>query len=125
MNGARKDRRHWRAELGDWRERRDAAAQELTATTAPEVSRFDADERELTRRLSGLWKQQAEHQTWVARHPEAARRLDDLTMAIKSIDRRLDRNRGVPERAVGLDRFRPWTPPPVEQGRDLGIGLGL
>lgn len=41
--GSRKDRRRWRAELGDWQGRRDVAAKKLTATTAPEVARLDAD----------------------------------------------------------------------------------
>jgi hypothetical protein len=57
-------------------------------------------------------------------HPEAARRLDDVTMDIESIDRRLDHSRGASERAIGLDRFRSWTPPPEVPGRDLGIDLG-
>ena len=33
---------------------------------------IDADEEQLTGRLSGLWRQQSEHQTWVAGHPEAS-----------------------------------------------------
>jgi len=115
----------WRAELDDWRGRRVGAARELSSLTAPDAARLDADERQLTGRLPGLWKQQAAHQTWVARHPEAARRLDDLITDIEVIDRRLGHSRGVPERAAGLDRFRPWTPPPEVPGRHLGIDLEL
>ncbi|MDQ6838132.1 MAG: AAA family ATPase [Actinomycetota bacterium] len=122
---SRKDRRHRRAELDDWRGRRVGAARELSSLTAPDAARLDADERQLTGRLPGLWKQQAAHQTWVARHPEAARRLDDLITDIEVIDRRLGHSRGVPERAAGLDRFRPWTPPPEVPGRHLGIDLEL
>ena len=97
----------------------------MAATAAPEASRLDAEEDRLTGSLSGLRKQQADHRDWVAEHPEAARRIDDLGAEIEALDERLQRSRGVPARGMGLDRPRSWTPPPVTRERDLGIDLGL
>ena len=71
---------------------------------APEASRLDAEEDRRTGRLPALREQQADHRDWVAKHPEAARRLDDLAGEIEGLDERLQRTRGVPERVVGLTR---------------------
>ncbi|MCA1696760.1 MAG: hypothetical protein LC749_19680, partial [Actinobacteria bacterium] len=124
-DASRRDRRRSRAELGDWQERHGAAKREVAAIAAPEASRLDADEDRLTGRLSGLRKQQASHRDWVAEHPEAARRIDNLGAEIEALDERVQRSRGVPARALGLDRPGSWTPPPMARERDLDIDLGL
>ncbi len=121
-NRTRKDRRRSRSELGDWGARHGVAARELAAMTALEAARLDEQEHRLTGRLGELGQQQVDHGAWVDQHPEAARRLDLLTTEIDAIDVRLQRDRGVPERVVGLDRAALWTRD--IPGRDLGIDLG-
>ena len=124
-DASRRDRRRLRSELGDWQERHGAARRQLAALVAPEAGRLDAEEEQLTGRLSGLRKQQVNRRDWVADHPEAARRLNQLASEIEALDERLQRARGVPGRAVGLGRPGSWTPPPVARERDLGMDLGL
>jgi hypothetical protein len=87
------------------------------------VARLEAEEKRLTGRLPGLQRQEAEHERWVARHPEAARRISQLGNEIDALDERLQRARGTPERAVGLDRHGPWAAPSLVQEQDFGIGL--
>lgn len=92
--------------------------------TEPELARLDEEGRRIEGRLSRLRTQWIEHRLRDDRHPEAVRRLDQLTTEIDALDRRLDRSRDVPERAVGLGRDGPWTRAPIARARDLGIDLG-
>ena len=62
---------------------------------------------------------------WVAEHPEAARRLDHLASEIDTLDERLERARGVPERGIGRGRPGTWTPRPMARELDRGTELGL
>jgi len=124
-DASRKDRRRSRAALGDWQERHRAATRVVAAVAAPEAARLDAEEDRLTGSLAGLRDQQANHREWVAEHPEAARRLDDLATEMEVLDERLQRTRSVPEGVAGLDPARPWTRPAVARDRDLGIDLGV
>jgi conjugative relaxase-like TrwC/TraI family protein len=124
-DASRKDRRRYRVELADWQERQRAASRAVAALTAPEASRLVGEENRLTRRLSALCDQQANHRYWGAEHPEAARRLDGLARDIEALDERLQRARGVPQRAMGLGRPGASTPPPLTRERELGIDLGL
>lgn len=121
-DASRNDRRRSRAELGEWRNRHGVSERHLAALTAPETSRLDDHDRQLTGRLVGLGQQQVEQGAWVAHHPEAARRLDLLRTEIEAIDVRLQRSLGVPEMVVGLDRAAIWTRDVLS--RDLGIDLG-
>ncbi|HWI03176.1 MAG TPA: hypothetical protein VNT52_05010, partial [Acidimicrobiales bacterium] len=54
--------------------------------------------------LPELRQQQDNHRDWVAKHPEAARRLDNLAAEIEARDERLQRSRDVPTRGRGLGR---------------------
>ena len=120
---SRRDRRRSRAELAGWRERQGSTARELEAVVAPETATLDAKEERLVGRLSGLRKHETSYRDWMDSHPEAARRFDQLATEIEILDERLQLSRGVPERAVGLDRPGPWTHPPVVV-RDRGLDLG-
>jgi predicted RNase H-like nuclease (RuvC/YqgF family) len=122
---SRKDRRRSRSELGDWQERHGTVTRGLAAVVAPEASRLDAEEEQLTGRLSELRKQQANRRDWVADHSEASRRLNHLASEIETLDERLQRTRRVPARGVGLGQPGSWTPPPVARERELGMDLGL
>ena len=119
---SRRDRRRSRGELAGWRERQGSTARELAARR-PEAATLDAEEERLIGRLSALRKQETSHRDWMDSNPEAARRLDQLATEIKALDERLQRSRGVPERAVGLDRAALWSRPPVVS-RDRGMDLG-
>jgi hypothetical protein len=72
--------------------------------------------------LAPLQHQGAEHERWVDRHPEAARRINQLGTEIEVLDARLQRGRGTRK----SDRARPASPvawPAVVQERDFGIDL--
>jgi DNA repair exonuclease SbcCD ATPase subunit len=124
-DASRRDRRRSRAELGEWQERHREVSRAVAATAAPEAGSLGAEEDRLTGRLPELKEQQANHRDWVAKHPEAARRLENFAAEIEALDARQQRGRDVPTRGMGLKRPGSWTPPPVTRERDLGIDLGL
>ena len=119
----RKDRRRLRGELTDAQGHRIATGRKLAAMIAPELGQLDNEEERLTGHLAQLQGQATEYRRWVVRHPEAVVRIDQLGIEIEALDERLQRGRGAPERAVGLDRSLPWREPDVVQERDLGIDL--
>ena len=121
--GTRKDRRGWRAELGEWRRRQSAVAAEAESLAEPERARIEAAEDRLDDRLDVLRKRQHERRAWDERHPEAALRVASLTTEIAQLDGSLDRARAAGDRPVVREgpfgRHRP--PPTLERGLDLGL----
>ncbi|MGH9278584.1 MAG: AAA family ATPase, partial [Acidimicrobiales bacterium] len=117
----RRERSGWRRELPDWQRRHSTALRTVQAMVPPERARLDAEDQELTGRLDSLRTDQQHRQTWLDRHPEAARRLERLTAEIDAIDARLN------PPAVTRDLPR-WLKlarqPSIEHGRDFGIDLG-
>jgi len=82
---------------------------------------LDVIDEQLAGRLDGLWSQRQERQDWTDRHPEAARRLDQLTAEIGVLDNQLDRGCVVAARGVGHLIDYPWLREArgVERGIDL------
>ncbi|MDP1804469.1 MAG: hypothetical protein Q8K72_04830, partial [Acidimicrobiales bacterium] len=122
-DATRKDRRRLRSKLAKAQGHGIAAGRGLAALTAPELAQLDAEEERLTGHLAQLQEQATEYGRWVLRHPEAARRIDQLGTEIEALDERLQRGRGARDRAVGLDRHGPWREPAVVPERDFGIDL--
>jgi len=121
-DASRKDRRRWRGELTAAQEHRMAAERELAALTAPEVDRIEAQEARLSGRLPGLQREQTEHERWLERHPEAARRLSQLDYEIEALDERLQHARQA-ELGLALGRDGRSLGPAAVPERDFGIDL--
>lgn len=121
-SGTRKDRRGWRSELGEWRQRHTAAAAAVDSLVGPERARLRSAEQQLVDRLDVLREKQERRSAWEERHPEAALRIESLTTEIERLDAGLDRARAVGERSAAREgpraRYRP--PPVIERGLDLG-----
>ena len=120
--GTRKDRRGWRAELGEWRQRQSAAAADAESLTGPEQARLRVVEDKLDDGLAMLHEQQRRRTAWNERHPEAALRIATLTKDLERLDAGLDRVRVAGERSIAregpLSRYRPS--PVLQRGLDLG-----
>src|SRR5579885_1971676 len=122
-DATRKDRRGWRAELGEWRQRHGAAAAGVDSLVGPERARLRSAEDKLDRRLDVLRERQQGRSAWDERHPEAALRIASLTTQIERLDAGLDRARAVGGRPVALEGPRAHHRPPPVVERGLGIDL--
>ncbi|MFN2506206.1 MAG: MobF family relaxase [Acidimicrobiales bacterium] len=121
-SGTRKDRRDWRGELEGWRQRHAAATTDVQSLVRPERTRLRETEQKLDRHIGGLRDQQENRRAWDERHPEAVRRIEQMTTEIERLDAGLARARLAGDRPLGregpLSRYRP--PPTLERGMDLG-----
>jgi hypothetical protein len=120
----RRERRGKEAELARWRVRHAAAAKDFDDLAAPERRRLDKAQANLAGRLSDLHEQRERRESWFARHPEAARRLDSIELDIETLTVDVDRpSPGVTARR-GVSRDLPWLrgAPVIDRGLDLGLG---
>jgi hypothetical protein len=120
-NLGRADRRRAQSEAGEWQQVRSEMIRRVRDLTGPELDRLDGIDQQLAGRLDWLWSQRQQRQDWIDRHPEAARRLDDLTAEIGV----LDNHRGGVVTARGFSRQvdYPWLRDAPAVERDLGIDL--
>ncbi len=121
--GTRRDRRSWRPELGEWRQRQFAALAEVEwSLVGPERAPLEAATSTLDDRIDVLGEQLERRSAWDERHPEAVIRVKRLTAELERLYNTLDRTRVAGERPVPRERpFSRHRPTPrLERGLDLG-----
>jgi len=77
----------------------------------------------MTGRLRETTTRRQQRQDWIDRHPEAARRLEDLAAEIGVLDNQLGRGRAVSGRGFSRQLDYHWLREARAVERDLGIAL--
>ena len=73
-----RDRRHWRKETIRWADEESAVEIDYVSAVRPEMTRLDETTAHLEARKDEIQADRGERASWLADHPESARRLQSL-----------------------------------------------
>jgi AAA domain-containing protein len=113
-----RDRRHWRKETDRWANEECAAETAYVAAVGPDLNRLDDAISRLVEHRDQLETARQDRTTWLANHPEAARRLRNLELELNPLPETIQNLRH--SRTAGLRRDAGVQPP--SRGIELDFG---